>query len=70
MQIEHGMFDFLMIRVGAKLCRGHRPPGSMFPTIGLNIMPENGKNSTKLAEKIQNNRFPVEFQTSYRNTFL
>ncbi len=42
----------------------------MFPTPGLNIMPENDKNSTKHAEKIQNNRFPVEFQTLYRDTFF
>ncbi len=38
--------------------------------IYLNTMPENGKNSTKLAEKIQNNRIPIGFRTSYRDNFI
>ncbi len=33
-------------------------------------MPENGKNGTKLAEKILNNRLPVGFRTSYWGDFF
>ncbi len=34
------------------------------------MTPENGKNDTKFAEKIQNNRLPVGFWISYQETFL
>ncbi len=33
------------------------------------MTPENGKNDTKFAEKIQNNRLPVGFRISYLRLF-
>ncbi len=34
------------------------------------MTPENGKNDTKFAEKIQNNRLPVGFRNWQQETFL